>query len=67
MTTPAPDLDPAKPREASPDTQNGHAKPLALDVQAAVPETPKNGVGAKIKAWWASLDVDLPTALMMLK
>jgi hypothetical protein len=30
-------------------------------------DKPKNGVGAKLKSGWASLDVDIPTCVMMLK
>jgi hypothetical protein len=70
MSTPGPDLNSDDSQEAPNIEHNGADKPSpapASTAQTEKSEMPKQGAGAKLKAGWASLDIDIPTFLMMLK
>jgi hypothetical protein len=70
MNTTGTDLNTANSREAPQNVHSGVEKPAPRPVptvQVKEREKPKHGVGAKLKASWANLGIDIPTFLMMLK
>jgi hypothetical protein len=68
--TMAPDPHAVNAQEATANGHNDDDKPSTEPTAASKAkeqEKSKNGAGAKLKAFWASLGIDVPTFLMMLK
>jgi hypothetical protein len=66
----APDPNTVSSKEALPSEHGSTDKPSPAPAPASNMkdhEQPKNGAGTRLKGLWKSLDIDVPTVLMMLK